>query len=93
MLGLFQITNAVTALDAVDALVENGPMANRQPGGRGDGEEAHGRAAWKLVGKDPLVVLDGARNQTGVGSWRLLYRFISPGAGCISSWPSPIETA
>ncbi|NLA57332.1 MAG: bifunctional folylpolyglutamate synthase/dihydrofolate synthase [Firmicutes bacterium] len=64
MLGLFQITNAVTALAAVDALVEKGlRITDRQV------VEGMEKARWpgrlEVVAKDPLVVLDGAHNLDG----------------------------
>ncbi|NLJ24520.1 MAG: bifunctional folylpolyglutamate synthase/dihydrofolate synthase [Firmicutes bacterium] len=64
LLGLFQITNAVTALATLDVLAEKGL-------GIGDAQVAKGlaTASWpgrlEVVGKDPLVVLDGAHNLDG----------------------------
>ena len=64
LLGLFQITNAVTALAAVDALAGKGLRIT-------DRQVAEGMAAarWpgrvEVVGKNPLVVLDGAHNLDG----------------------------
>ncbi len=64
LLGLFQITNAVTALAAIDALAEKGLKIT-------DKQVAEGLAAarWpgrlEVVGREPLVVLDGAHNLDG----------------------------
>ena len=87
MLGLFQITNAVTALAAVDALAENGLRVT-------DSQVAEGMAAarWpgrlEVVGKDPLVVLDGAHNLDGCRQLAAALPVYFTGTGCISSWPS-----
>lgn len=64
LLGLFQITNAVTALATLDVLAEKGLSIN-------DVQVAQGlvTASWpgrlEVVGKDPLLVLDGAHNLDG----------------------------
>ena len=64
LLGLFQITNAVTALAAVDALAEQGLKIT-------DAQTAAGMAAarWpgrlEVLGREPIVVLDGAHNLDG----------------------------
>ena len=64
LLGLFQITNAVTALAAVDALAEKGLTLT-------DAQVVRGLAAanWpgrlEKVGQEPLVLLDGAHNLDG----------------------------
>jgi dihydrofolate synthase/folylpolyglutamate synthase len=64
LLGLFQITNAVTALATLDVLAEKGL-------GVSDAQVARGlvTASWpgrlEIVGKNPLVVLDGAHNLDG----------------------------
>lgn len=64
LLGLFQITNAVTALATVDALAEKGLKI-------ADVQVARGllSARWpgrmEVIRKKPLVVLDGAHNLDG----------------------------
>ncbi len=86
LLGLFQITNAVTALATIDSLVEKGLNIT-------DAQMAQGLAAasWpgrlEVVRKDPVVVLDGAHNLDGFRQlaatlpiyfhWRSLHFIIS----------------
>ena len=86
LLGLFQITNAVTALATVDTLVERELKIT-------DSQIAQGLAAarWpgrlEVVRKEPVVVLDGAHNLDGFRQlaaalpvhfgWRRLHFIIS----------------
>lgn len=65
LLGLYQPKNASLVLDAVDILRENGLEISEQAVRNGL-QKAVWHARFEIVGRDPLVIFDGAHNPQGI---------------------------
>ena len=65
LLGLYQPKNAALVLDAVDILRENGLEISEQAVRNGL-QKAVWHARFEIVGRDPLVIFDGAHNPQGI---------------------------
>ncbi len=65
LLGLYQPKNASLVLDAVDILRENG-LAISEDAVRAGLATAKWHARFEIVGRDPLVIFDGAHNPQGI---------------------------
>ena len=65
LLGLYQPKNAALVLDAVDILNENGFLIPESAVKEGL-QKAVWHARFEIVGRDPLVIFDGAHNPQGI---------------------------
>lgn len=65
LLGLYQPKNAALVLDAVDILRENG-LDIPEDAVRAGLHNAVWHARFEIVGRDPLVIFDGAHNPQGI---------------------------
>lgn len=65
LLGLYQPKNAALVLDAVDILRENG-LDIPEDAVRAGLYNAVWHARFEIVGRDPLVIFDGAHNPQGI---------------------------
>lgn len=65
LLGSYQPRNAAVVLDAVDILSGVGLTVSEEALRRGLGE-ARWPARFEIIGKDPLIIFDGAHNPQGI---------------------------
>ncbi len=67
LLGLYQPRNAVVVLTAIDILKRHGLDISEEAVRRGL-DKAKWQARFEIIGKEPLVIFDGAHNPQGIDS-------------------------
>ena len=79
LLGIYQLSNAAAALDAVDALVRERDYRISEDAVRQGLAAVRWNARLEILSRKPLVLLDGAHNPNGVGQLAASLQALFPG--------------